>query len=325
MGIPLSSFKYMLLESKRNPFRGRALTLGRQGIFITRSELMKAFETYGLKFPSLPEDLFSRRQKAKGLEGNPEYVDDEVVFRSLGFTSVEALDCSDYEKAEIVHDLNHPLPTGVEGAYDFVFDGGTLEHIFDVKTALINAAKLLKVGGRIHHAVPTSNFVDHGFYQFSPTVLLDYYAANGFEVNSVHLCELSQFHDLEAWKIYEYPFDSALYSFAGLRTDSGWGTLIIVTRLPESTFDNVPLQGDHLKVLGGNGASVTWTGAGWRQDQRKVDGKTSFYRSPWSRRLGLKRILMDFYPRNKKVRLLQSRIRRELFDRKIPLHFVAEL
>ena len=94
---------------------------------------------------------------------------DVKYFKSLGFNQVHSLDFSDFEGANIIHDLNIPIKDGLTNSYDLIFDGGTLEHIFNLPEALKNIFLLLKTGGFIVHNLPSHNHVDHGFYMFSPT------------------------------------------------------------------------------------------------------------------------------------------------------------
>ena len=69
----------------------------------------------------------------------------------------------------------------MQGKYDLLVDGGTMEHCFNIKEVLSNSVRLLKLGGYVHLINPTSGCIDHGFYQFSPTLFLDFFSANGFE------------------------------------------------------------------------------------------------------------------------------------------------
>jgi len=103
----------------------------------------------------------------------------ETLFRSLGFDVVESIDFYDAEKPTYVLDLNRPVPPALQGRYDLVYDGGTTEHCFNAAEALSNALRLAKPGGRIIHHLPMNNWIDHGFYQFSPTLFYDFYGANG--------------------------------------------------------------------------------------------------------------------------------------------------
>lgn len=117
-----------------------------------------------------------------------EKIDSYDLFKLLGFKEVYALDISDYEGANIVFDLaDTSLPDDMINHFDYIYDGGVLEHIFNVPQALLNICKMLKVGGRIIHDVPAGNWIDHGFYTFSPTFFIDYYVNNGFFINDIHM------------------------------------------------------------------------------------------------------------------------------------------
>ena len=86
----------------------------------------------------------------------------------LGLRSLRALDFSDYEGADLIHDLNRPIPDSLRDRFDLIIDAGTTEHVFDVRQALTNYADMLRVGGRIFHSSPANNRLHHGFYQLSP-------------------------------------------------------------------------------------------------------------------------------------------------------------
>lgn len=102
-------------------------------------------------------------------------------FRSCGYRETRALDVSDFEGAEIIFDLNEEeTPAHLIGQFDAVFNGGTLEHVFHVPNALSHLTRMLRDGGIAIHLSPCHNWVDHGFYQFGPTLFFDYYDAAGF-------------------------------------------------------------------------------------------------------------------------------------------------
>ena len=107
-------------------------------------------------------------------------------FKSLGCNQVESIDFYPDEGATHVVDLNRPINEKYKQAFDLIYDGGTLEHCFDIAQVLRNTAHMLKTGGRIIHHVPTNNWVDHGFYQVSPTLFFDFYEAAGFSEFSFH-------------------------------------------------------------------------------------------------------------------------------------------
>lgn len=107
----------------------------------------------------------------------------QSYFEACGYQRTRALDVSDFEGAEIIFDLNRDeTPADLVGRFDAVFNGGTIEHVFHVPNALSHVTRLLGTGGIAIHLSPCHNWVDHGFYQFGPTLFFDYYDAAGFEV-----------------------------------------------------------------------------------------------------------------------------------------------
>jgi len=105
----------------------------------------------------------------------------DELFGRLGFGTVESIDYYPDEKPTHVLDLNLPVPADLRGQFDLVYDGGTMEHCFNAPQVMRNAASLAASNGLVIHHVPMNNWVDHGFYQFSPTLFFDFYGAGAFE------------------------------------------------------------------------------------------------------------------------------------------------
>jgi hypothetical protein len=114
---------------------------------------------------------------------------DRELYRSWGFAECVNLDISDYEGADISFDLNSEyLPERLTGKFGAVLNGGTMEHVFHVPNCLTNMTRMLAPIGYVIHITPLHNWVDHGFYQFGPTLLFDYYDAAGFEILESAAC-----------------------------------------------------------------------------------------------------------------------------------------
>jgi len=99
----------------------------------------------------------------------------------LGFGTIHAVDVSHYEGADILADLNEPLPGSLRSVADLLIDPGTLEHCFNFPQALRNCADMLRVGGVVLHHSPIAGWLDHGYYTPSPCVFREFYEANGFD------------------------------------------------------------------------------------------------------------------------------------------------
>jgi hypothetical protein len=92
-----------------------------------------------------------------------------------------ALDVDGTEGADIIWDLNLKVIDNLHHSFDIVIDGGTLEHVFDVRAAFENIFKLCAVDGYVIHISPCNNWANHGFFQLSPCVLIATHVSNGFE------------------------------------------------------------------------------------------------------------------------------------------------
>lgn len=183
MGVSKTT-AFLLREMSRQGFLGgELLQLGVQRISPDAKALVKSFSASAAS-KSRTKANSSMRQ----------------FWINLGFNSVCSLDNSDFEGAEIVWDLNLPIKDSFVEQFDAVFNGGTMEHVFNTPCVLENISRLLKVGGIAIHEVPSSNGVDHGFYSFSPTLFRDYYLNLGYELIEVLLI-VKKGHKA---KVYEY-------------------------------------------------------------------------------------------------------------------------
>jgi SAM-dependent methyltransferase len=194
MGIAKSAFQLLIEEAKKNNFtKKKILQLGRQFTFLTLAEAINCAKKANFPY-QLPRSFNSKLK-------NCNYIDDITLFSLLGFNEIYSLDVSSFEQASLIHDLNTPVPIEWHHQYDVIFDGGTLEHIFNLPQVLKNIHNLLKEDGIIIHASPSHNHVDHGFYMFSPTLFSDYYSANSYKILTSYIFEYT-FECNSPWKFF---------------------------------------------------------------------------------------------------------------------------
>lgn len=173
MGLNYNGAKFLLLAEARGVRFGHLLTIGRQSLTLTASDIRRL-----LKLSISPEIRLNLRRLALG---SNEYA--EQFLRLCGAEMVDSMDNADYEGATVLHDLNLPVPESLWGKYDVVLDGGSLEHVFNVPVALRNCMQMLKVGGHYVGMSPTNNYSGHGFYQFSPELFFAAFTPdNGFSM-----------------------------------------------------------------------------------------------------------------------------------------------
>lgn len=240
MGLGKAPANILLQEGRRRPLEGRLLTLGKQDIWVSLRMLQDFSAQAGTPL---------RKAERIELSSNPELakldlLSDRSFFELLGFSGVESLDNSDYEGADHIVDLNDErMPDHLLESFDFIIDGGTLEHVFHLPNALNNIFCMLKRGGRILHMSPSSNHMDHGFHMFSPTFFMDFYFANKFEINQSLIYRHTKDHFHGPWEVSEYqPGSLDAVSFGGL-DDGIYGIAFLATKTRESTGDVIPQQG----------------------------------------------------------------------------------
>src|SRR5207247_2037857 len=134
---------------------GRVLVVGKQEAWGTETEIIRWLKESGLS-PAVCETQLALKPDFRRLQ----FIQDSSLFKLMGFREVVNLDTSDYEGAELVWDLNRPLPEELlakTGRFDLIIDSGCLEHIFNVPQVLKNFYRLAADDGVVIHIVPSSN------------------------------------------------------------------------------------------------------------------------------------------------------------------------
>ncbi len=175
MGITAGTLPLIADAVRPRPAGGTALTFGVQGVQLRAEEAVPLLSSLGVLRAQDTADLRVDDGTQFGAT-----LHQDSLFRLLGFETVESVDYYANEHPTHLLDLNHPLPAELRERYDLVYDGGTLEHCFNAPQVLANAVAALRVGGTVIHHVPLNNWVNHGFYQFSPCLFFDFYETNGF-------------------------------------------------------------------------------------------------------------------------------------------------
>lgn len=169
MGLDINAVQFLIAARKRGADFGDVLMIGRQDLNVYPAKMRRVLAKAGF-----PNKLFA--------PGAPDTGFAEPVFKSLGARSIASLDVSTFEGAEFIHDLNQPIGADLKARFDLVYDGGTLEHVFNFPVALQNCMEMVREGGRFFLHTPANNWCGHGFYQFSPELFYNVFCAdNGFE------------------------------------------------------------------------------------------------------------------------------------------------
>jgi hypothetical protein len=221
MGLATSVIRWMVSQHGERPWSGPVLTLGVQDVAIGYAELLALFRAERVCPVPVPvaQQVSTTSVLLQRSAGGSKCVHPRVFFQMLGLPAYDDLDFADFERPTLVHNLNEPIPPAWRGRYGLVVDGGTTEHIFDVRSVLTNIVSLLQIGGEVLHIAPLSGWVNHGFYQLNPCLFYDFYAGNGFEVISAALVLLPRSSGrAEVIRPYRYTPDSFDLDDADYRT-----------------------------------------------------------------------------------------------------------
>jgi len=254
------------------------VTLGRQKNNMTKRELTYLRKMYNIAPHPDSDELLQYRSYA-----------DYFFLHYLGVKNLSVIDNSNYENADIIHDMNQPIPQSLCESFDVVIDGGTLEHVFNFPTAIKNCMMMIKTGGSIFIFSMANNHCGHGFYQFSPELFFRVFeASNGFKIKSMVLvshpfpgAELSQRQ--ECYKVLD---PKVIGRRSSLVSRSPLGIMVHAKKISNAPiFVNFPNQSDYtVKWANQNGVEIT------RSDNnyvRSLIKKTYYSRLPLKIRLFL--------------------------------------
>ena len=173
MGIDITALELILLSHQYVKIKNTdILTLGRQQIHIECKDINNSLNKYNF---SHLVDKFN-------------YYDfSENLFRQLlNGDCVDSIDNSKYEDASIIYNLN--LPYNPSKKYQYIYDGGTIEHIFNIPQVIENVINMLDIDGLFVSVTCNNNFSGHGMYQFSPEFFLSSLNKKyGMEIEAIYI------------------------------------------------------------------------------------------------------------------------------------------
>jgi SAM-dependent methyltransferase len=232
MGLDFTQIKFVLSGMDMGMKVDSVCTLGRQSMFVTPAALASLLTDHN-RCPSEFWDVYPWRSASTFAE---------PLFGMLGSSRIDCMDNSSYEGANIIHDLNKPLPDSLAEQYDLVYDGGTLEHVFQFPTAFESMLRMVKLGGHLILEKPANGLCGHGFYQFSPELFFRAFnPQSGYELLRLYL-------SVEG-KVYHVVDPAILHGRVELRKGSG-SLLVHARKTGQSNGFSAspPQQSDYLSL-----------------------------------------------------------------------------
>lgn len=246
MGLGPRIVEILVREARYRPLTGCTVLIGRQSIYLSPAATLAMLRANGIPI-ALPEhDIEIDRSTLNRSSAFPEHdlIKDTALMRLLGADTVLALDHSDYEGAELVHDLNTPLPSHLHNIADFIVDGSTLDNVFNPALALSNLAAMLRPGGRVL-TVNALQLVATGnpYVMMSPAWYLDYFTNNAFADCKTYISVATT-----PGNVFTINLDvladpaKTINPFKSLYPS---GVAVLAEKAAHSTSDVIPVQGDY--------------------------------------------------------------------------------
>ena len=184
MGIQMAGVEMLASHGLLGADRA-VLDLGSSNLYgATAGEIVEFVKRHNPK-PSLGLDRLAERlaigsgPDATGQAANTAFVGE--LFEAAGMT-YDSIDIAVGYRTTIV-DLNTMrLPAHMVGVYDSVLNFGTSEHILNQMNVFGALHAAVKVGGLIMHQVPSTGYVDHGYFCYTSRFFFDLAGWNHYEV-----------------------------------------------------------------------------------------------------------------------------------------------
>jgi SAM-dependent methyltransferase len=251
MGIGPAMVRALIREHRYKPIYGDVRLIGRQTVYFTPQKILELLAANGIDTTGIdPNAIALDRRTVDRRAGfaDSALITDAALFKLLGADKVLALDWSDYEEADIIHDLRTPLPAKLYGTADLVVDGSTLDNVFTPSVVLQNYSSLLRPGGRM---LTFNAFSSYGtpYAIMPPLWYVDYFVMNRFADCRVYILA---YRETSTNKFDMNVFNVDLTEVKNFGRRMGrfcapynMVTLVFAEKDAESTDDRLPIQQDY--------------------------------------------------------------------------------
>jgi hypothetical protein len=249
MGIGHHVVEALIRERQHRPITGDVVLIGRQTVYFTPESILALLKEHRIDTKGRkPSDLETGGGSTNNLPAfsGQKLITDSELFRLLDVTKILALDHSDYEGAEIVHDLTKPIPENLRASADFILDGSTLDNVFDPAMVISNFAEMLRPGGRL---ITTNMFSNHyePYVIIPPLWYLDYFTVNGFSDCKVYILAYGASEiDGSAADVFTIDLDALLAHpdrvVSSFTSPHMMATIVVAEKGAGSTSDKRPSQ-----------------------------------------------------------------------------------
>ena len=259
MGLPRQVIKLFRDENAHKKISGELLVCGKQTVLADRELINHIFADQ----PEASSSILAAWSDAANMDRSTRHshdtLRDDVFLKAFLDVNYNCLAISNYEGANVICNLNAPVPDPLRSTFDFIYSGGCHDNVFSPSTLLINTSKMLKTNGRVVHYEACSGLL--GAYQmFSAEWFYSYYAANNFKDCKVYVCHqtkpgTTRFDYETNLFLYQPSFSRSAdfdYFKSAIASAGIMYLLVIAEKGQDSTEDNIPIQLQYLDDKSGD-------------------------------------------------------------------------
>ena len=172
MGINFHEFAFLKFSFKKK-FKTLGI-LGRQENYINRDNKL-----IPISFKKYVREKYS----------------DNLLINYFKLENLKTFDVSEKDSPSELANFNFLIENPKK--FDSFFDGGSLQHTFNIPIVMKNISNHVKIGGSIIHVASSNNLCGFGFYQFSPEFFMKYYSEqNGFRNTEIFVAD---YDNMDNW------------------------------------------------------------------------------------------------------------------------------
>lgn len=244
MGFGLAGVKGILHEHKRREISGDFLFFGRQTIYASPDQAMQAIEDAGIKISENSKVEYDSSTLV-GKQNPGRFISDKSFFSLFCDAEIKSIDVSDYEGADIIHDLNTPIPDDLTGKFDYVFDGSCFDNMFNPACGIMNAGRLLRPRGRAMLGEHGSLY-PYTYLMYSPEWFYDYFVANRFAYCRIGVAiwdDGGEYMDMYHWDpLHEDAAGALRHGHSHIQTKRNVSIGAVAEKGEDSTWNRMPVQ-----------------------------------------------------------------------------------
>ncbi|MDA1192837.1 MAG: hypothetical protein O3A46_14280, partial [Candidatus Poribacteria bacterium] len=199
MGVPKPMARIILEEHKHRPITGQLCLCGRQTMALKPEEAVAFIERQGVPVRQGVKPQTDTATTAKGSNR----LADTSFFDLFTEVAFNAVDITDYEEANIIHDMAQPIGAEHVDRFDFMYNGSCMDNMSNPGQFLVNTSKMLRPGGRIihlEHGTPVSG----AYIMYSPDFFFDFYAVNRYDDCKVYTALFEGDVSEGPWNLFQW-------------------------------------------------------------------------------------------------------------------------